>query len=62
MFKIGDLVVVINPAYVGGAFGEIGRVKEIDNNVQPGEVFALLDINGVEYCFNVKDLEPADKR
>ncbi|MBQ8982687.1 MAG: hypothetical protein IJ079_03785 [Lachnospiraceae bacterium] len=60
--EIGDQVIVTNPAYIGGAYGEIGTVRELDDNVQPDEVFAVMDIKGVEYCFNVKDLELADKR
>lgn len=58
MFKIGDEVVMTNPAFISSAaFGRSGRVKELDDNVQPGETFAVLDIDGVNYCFNVKDLD-----
>lgn len=60
--RIGEQAVVKNPAYIGGAFAKIGTVKELDDNAQPGELFAVMDIEGEEYCFNIRDLEQADKR
>lgn len=53
--NIGDTVVVKNFA-ARCVYGKRGRIKGFDSNIQPGEQFAVLDIKGTEYCFNVKDL------
>lgn len=58
--NIGDTVVV--KAFSSrSAYGKDGKIKEFDSNVQQGELFAVLDIKGTEYCFNVKDLAAVGK-
>lgn len=52
---IGDKVIV-KKFSSRSAYGKEGTVKKFDTDVQPGELFAVLDIAGTEYCFNVKDL------
>lgn len=59
---VGEMAVVVGRQYLYTSFGKIGRIKELDNNVQSGERFAVMDIEGVEYCFNVKELRVADKK
>lgn len=61
MFKIGDLAVVTNPAFISGAFGKTGIIQEFDTDIHPGEVFAVMDIDGTEYCFNINDLSAPDE-
>lgn len=58
--NIGDMAVVKDFSSPD-AYGRDGRIKEFDPNVLPGEMFAVLDIAGVEYCFNVKDLAVVSK-
>lgn len=58
--NIGDMAVVKDFSSPD-AYGKDGRIKEFDSNVQPGELFAVLDIKGTEYCFNVKDLAVVSK-
>lgn len=57
---IGDMVMVIGKQFLYTSFGKTGQVMGLDENVQPGELFATVDMNGTEYCFNVKDLKLAD--
>lgn len=52
---IGDKVIVKN-FNSRSAYGKEGTIRQFDTDVQPGELFAILDIAGTEYCFNVKDL------
>lgn len=58
--NIGDMAVAKNFSS-SSAYGREGRITEFDPNVQPGELFAVLDMAGTEYCFNVKDLAIVSK-
>ena len=58
--NIGDTAIVKDFSSPD-TYGRDGRIKEFDSNVQPGELFAVLDIAGAEYCFNMKDLAVVSK-
>lgn len=39
-----------------GSFGKSGYITDFDDNVQPGNLFAIVDMEGTQYCFNINDL------
>lgn len=57
--ETGTKVTIINRDRLG-SYGKTGTVTGFDTSIRPGELFALVDIAGSDYCFHVSDLAKAN--